>query len=153
MEQYWNIDWNEALSLGINEIDCEHQHFVLLINDLSRAVEDRVSLAEIQHKIHMLLDDWNRHAAHEEALLRQHCQDSGQHAQTHVAVSQQLNDIMAGLDDSSFGYEWISAGLRIRDILVEHLLHVDMKYRACDAENRPVPSVVRSAQNGAVAGA
>ena len=32
MTAVWRLDWDESLSVGIPEIDAEHQHFIKLIN-------------------------------------------------------------------------------------------------------------------------
>lgn len=138
LQQYWNIEWNEKLSLGISEIDQEHRHFITLINGLNRAIENRIRLEEIRKKIQSILDDWKRHAPHEEALFERYYPDFMEHARAHEQVNQQLHTIMAELDNASFGYEWISAGLRIRDILTEHLLHEDMKCRDHYGKIQPV---------------
>ena len=131
MEQaVWQLEWNEDLSVGIPEIDREHQGFVVLVNGLNRAIADHMGLAEVRKRMQAILDDWEKHHAHEEELFRRwHYPDAGEHAQRHAQVTAQLRAIMAGFDHGSLEYEWIAAGLKVKQALIDHLLHEDTKYR------------------------
>ncbi len=42
---------------------------------------------------------------------------------------QALREIMHGFDRDGLDYEWIAAGLQVKQALIEHLLAEDMKYR------------------------
>ncbi len=131
MEQrIWQLDWNEALSVGIPEIDGEHQVFCELVNDLNRAISDREEIPEIRRRMQLILDDAVQHFSHEENLLRQwHYPEVDEHAQNHAQALQDLADVMAMFDDRSLEYEWIVGGLKVKEALVDHLLTEDMKYR------------------------
>jgi hemerythrin len=131
------IDWNASLSVGIPEIDKEHQAFIAQINDLNRAVENRIRLSAIRKKMQLILEDWRLHYSREETLLRLlHYPDAEAHAKKHEQVNQQLQAIMAELEHATFGYEWIAASLKVRDALLEHLMEEDVQYRDCRS---PVP--------------
>ena len=137
------------MGVGIPELDQEHRHFISMVDGLNRAVENRAKLSEIRQKMQSMLDDWERHSSREEALLdQQNYSGSAQHAEKHKMVSQQLHAIMAGLGDDSFGYEWLSAGLQIRDILLDHLLNEDMKYRDYCGEVTPAPLAGGAVEDG-----
>lgn len=131
MEQpIWRLDWNDSLSVGIPEIDKEHQNFISLINGLNLAIADRMELSEIRKRMQLILDDWNVHFAHEEALFKQwHYPDADQHAKRHEQVTRQLNAILAGFSEKSLGYEGIAVGLKVKEMLINHMLNEDMKYR------------------------
>jgi hemerythrin len=124
------LDWDVGLSVGIAGIDKEHQAFIIRINELNRAVDNRYKLSAIRTKMQTLLEEWKLHSAREEALLRKlHYPDVDAHARQHEQVNQQLHAILAELDHANFGYEWISASLKVRDTLLQHLLEADMQYR------------------------
>jgi len=141
-----HLGWDKSLNVGIAEIDREHQAFVLQVNELNRAIENRIKLSAIRKKMQLILQDWKLHYSREEALLRQlHYPDADEHAKKHEQVNRQLHAIMAEVEHATFGYEWISASLKVRDALLDHLTEEDMKYRdhcsgksvdsSCHAEN------------------
>ena len=33
----WRLDWDESMSVGITDIDTQHQHFIELVNELNKA--------------------------------------------------------------------------------------------------------------------
>jgi hemerythrin len=118
------------LSVGIAEIDAEHQAFISQVSELNKAVENRFKLSAIRKKMQLILEDWKLHYSREEAMFRQlHYPDADEHAKKHEQVNRQLHAIMAELEHATFGYEWISASLKVRDALLEHLMEEDMQYR------------------------
>lgn len=140
------MEWDASLSVGIVDIDREHQAFVLQVNDLNRSIENRIKLSAIRKKMQLILEDWKLHYSREEALLRQlHYPDADEHAKKHEQVNRQLHAIMAEVEHATFGYEWISASLKVRDTLLAHLMEEDMQYRdlrsvestgsSCQADN------------------
>jgi hemerythrin-like metal-binding protein len=131
MEQrIWQLEWNETLSVGIPEIDREHQVFSELVNDLNRAISYREGIPEIRRRMQLILDDAVQHFSHEENLLRQwHYPGVDEHAQKHAQALHDLADVMARFDERSLEYEWIAGGLKVKETLVDHLLTEDMKYR------------------------
>ena len=67
----WKIEWSEALSVGIPEIDEDHKEFASLINELNRSIVDRESVGEIRHRLQRIIDDAVQHFAHEERLFKE----------------------------------------------------------------------------------
>ncbi len=126
----WRWDWSDELSVGIPQIDAEHQQFILLVNALNEAISNRMPVEEIKIRMQAILLDAVAHFAHEEALF----EDCGypqaeEHAMKHVQVLHALHEIMGGFTHGGEEYEWINAGLQVKQALVEHLLAEDMKYR------------------------
>ncbi len=125
----WKIEWDEKVSVGIPEIDADHKRFISLIDDLNRAILDRMEPEEIKKRLQFILDDTARHFAHEEKLLREwNYPDAEEHVRKHASV---LNSLQA-IQDQLFAYqmpaEWISVGIEVKDILINHLLMEDTKY-------------------------
>lgn len=126
----WELDWNESLSVGIPEIDAEHQHFIRLINELNEAIIEHMDLEEIKSRMQSVLDDAAAHFAHEEALFKEWgYPEARAHAQKHAQIMQALHKIMGGFERVMVEYDWIEAGLKVKQALIEHLLAEDMKYR------------------------
>lgn len=126
----WRLDWDDGLSVGIPELDAEHRHFISLINALNQAILNRMDIEEIKRRMHLILADAQQHFTHEEQLFKQwHYPDAESHVRMHAEATQAYESIMAQLSDISLESAWISAGLKVKQILIDHLLEEDMKYR------------------------
>lgn len=126
----WRLEWNEGLSMHIPEIDAEHRHFIDLVNDLNESIVGRMDLEVIKRCMQAILDDAVAHFAHEQALFKEwRYPEAGEHAVKHAQIMRALNDIMARFERGGTEYDWIEAGLQIKQVLIEHLLTEDMKYR------------------------
>lgn len=126
----WRLEWNEGLSVHIPEIDVEHRQFIYLVNELNAAIGRRMSVEEIKKRMQAIMDDTVKHFAHEEALFREWgYPEAEEHAITHAQTLQSLNEIMGRFERGGVEYEWIEAGLKVKEALIGHLLHEDMKYR------------------------
>jgi len=128
--EVWSLDWSDDLSVGIPEIDREHQQFVALINDLNRAIVDRMELSEIRKKLQAILDHAKTDAAIEEKILRQkNYPQTSDHTQSHQLVDMRMREILGDLNENSTMYQWIDASLQVKRMLIGHLLNEDMKIR------------------------
>jgi hemerythrin len=126
----WRLEWNEKLSMGIPEIDAEHQNFILLVNKLNEAIVGRKDVEQIKYCMQSILIDAAKHFAHEEALFKQWgYPGTEEHAKKHAQVVLAMNNIMEHFERGGVDYEWIEAGLKVKEALINHLLHEDMKYR------------------------
>lgn len=126
----WRLEWSDALSVCIPEIDAEHRHFIQLVNDFNEAVTTRMSLEVIKDRLQAILEDAAAHFAHEEVLFRKWGYPAaGVHAQRHAQITLALRDILQHSEHGGVEYEWIEAGLAIKQILIEHILTEDMQYR------------------------
>jgi hemerythrin len=126
----WRLEWTDELSVYIPEIDAEHQHFIQLVNELNEAIARRMDVAEIKNRMQAILDDAVAHFAHEEALFREWgYPETEEHAKKHAQITLALQEIMRRSEHDGVEYEWIEAGLKVKEVLIEHLLAEDMKYR------------------------
>ncbi len=126
----WRLEWNDSLSMGIAEIDTEHQHFIKLVNQLNEAIAGRMGMEEIKQRMHAILDDAKAHFAHEEALFKEWSNhDAAAHTQKHEQLTSAFHEIMERFEHGCLECELIDAGLKIKAMLIEHLLTEDMKYR------------------------
>jgi len=126
----WRLEWSDELSVCIPEIDAEHKHFIMLINELNRSIISRMGIEEIKSCMSAILDDAVAHFTHEETLFRQwNYPEAEDHAEKHAQLTQALHEIMSTFERGGFDCEWIEAGLKVKQALVAHLLNEDMKYR------------------------
>ncbi len=125
----WKLEWNDRMSVGIPEIDEDHKRFLLLTEELNRAIVDRMALEEIQARMQDILDDAIRHFAHEEKLFKEwHYPDAEEHAAKHKSVVRALQALQDRFVNYGLPAEWITVGLEVKEILINHLLTEDMKY-------------------------
>ena len=126
----WHLEWNDGLSVCIPEIDAEHQNFILLVNDLNAAIIGRMDVEEIKYRMQSILSDATKHFAREEELFKQWgYPDAEEHAKKHAEVVLAMNEIMSHFEHGAVDYEWIEAGLKVKEVLIGHMLNEDMKYR------------------------
>jgi hemerythrin len=126
----WRLEWNEGLSVHIPEIDAEHRQFIYLVNELNEAIGSRMDVGEIKKRMRAILDDAVQHFAHEEELFREWgYPDADEHMIKHEQVLKSLSQIMGNFERGGMEYEWIEAGLKVKEALIGHLLDEDMKYR------------------------
>ncbi len=125
----WKLEWNDGMSVGIPEIDADHKRFLFLIDELNLAIVDRMALEEIRTRMQNIVDDALRHFAREEELFTQwHYPDAEEHARKHRKVVKDLQELQDRFVDYGLPSEWITVGLEVKDILINHLLTEDMKY-------------------------
>ncbi len=128
-EKIWKVDWNDEMSVGIPEIDEDHKRFLSLVNEFNKAVTESAGLDEIKSKLQLIIDDTERHFSHEEILFGEwHYPEAEVHATKHANIMKTLKGIMATISSDGHDTEWIAAGLKIKLILVNHILKEDMKY-------------------------
>ena len=125
----WKIQWSEALSVGIPEIDEDHKSFARLVNDLNRSIVDRAPLTEVRRRLQVIIDDAGQHFAHEEQLFKEwQYPDAQSHAAIHAQIIKKLQAIMSSNVSTYINAPWIEAGLQIKIVLIEHILKEDVKY-------------------------
>jgi hemerythrin len=122
--------WGSQLSVGIPEIDYEHRLFFSRVNDLDMALFARKNKTEIQRLMDVLIADAIMHFEHEERLFVQYqYPDLTLHISGHAQIVDELMKIKLQFSMTAFGTEWIGKSTQIRDLLINHLLKADMKYR------------------------
>jgi len=121
--------WTEEMSVGIPAVDEDHQQFILLINDLNRAITKRDSASEIKQKLLLIIEDAERHFKQEETLFKEwQYPDTGQHERIHSQVITTLKVINNKFVPYGHDSEWMDVGVQVKKIIVDHILKEDMKY-------------------------
>lgn len=124
----WSFDWNDAMSVGIPEIDQNHKRFIELVDAFNESVTGRMPVTVIQKRLQDILDDTVRHFAREARLFAEWSYPGADHhARVHAKLVAELKRIKSKI---AHGYEaeWVEAGMKIKDALITHIYTDDMKY-------------------------
>jgi hemerythrin-like metal-binding protein len=125
----WNLEWNEGMSVGIPEIDADHQRFISLLNELNRSITERMKATEIHKRLQHVIDDTERHFEQEEKFFQEwRYPNAGVHADIHKQVLNTLKNIQDSFIPYGLEAEWLDAALKIKNILISHILVEDMQY-------------------------
>ena len=126
----WEISWNENLSVGVAEIDAEHRQFVGRVNELNRAIVEGRDKPTVERLLDLMLMEAAHHFWHEQRLLAQwNYPQRTAHAAKHAQLTAQFERVMKEFEHADVSFTWALKGLHIKQLLVDHLLTEDMKYR------------------------
>lgn len=126
----WEIRWSESLSVGVAEIDQEHRQFVARVNELNKAIIECRDKATVERLLDLMLMEASHHFWHEQRLLALwNYPDRAAHAAKHAELTAQFDRIMKEFERADVSFTWALKGLHIKQLLVDHLLQEDMKYR------------------------
>ena len=126
----WKIAWSDCLSVGVPEMDEEHRQFISRVNDLNKAIIDSADKATVERLMNLMLMEATHHFCHEQQLLaRRKYPGTVAHTAMHVELTAQFARVIKEIEESDISFVWAFKGLRLKQLLVEHLLKEDMKYR------------------------
>jgi|WetSurMetagenome_2_1015567.scaffolds.fasta_scaffold55709_3 hemerythrin len=122
------IEWNNSYSVGVNEIDMQHQKLVNMINELHDAMllgKGKDLLGKI---VNGLIDYAQLHFTTEEKYFDQFkYPDKGPHKKEHSDFTLKIAEFKTGFDSGKLGLsinvmDFLSSWLR------NHIMVVDKKY-------------------------
>lgn len=122
------IEWNQSLSLGIKEIDDQHQMLVKMINDLHQAMLDRKSQQALGEIIDGLIAYTGSHFRTEEKYF---IQFEYNEATAHkLAHKEFVNKVTAFKKDFEAKKMMLSMEVMgfLKDWLIHHIMGEDRKY-------------------------
>jgi len=133
--------WNESLSVGIPEIDEDHQRFISLVNDLNQAIVSRQAKTEIGRLLKLLVVDARSHFDFEEQLFEEYrYPDVRRHSEAHAQLMSRLLAEAVEFSNAEWSPVWIEKGFLIKKLLLTHLLEEDMDYRGFLGSQVKAPS-------------
>ncbi len=122
------IDWSDELSVGIQEIDDQHQFLVELLNKLHRAIHQRQGTAAAQAILVELADYTRIHFAVEESLMRiLGYPGYADHKQQHDHLIEEIGELQEKLESGkkSITFELLHF---LRIWLTRHIMEEDQQY-------------------------
>ena len=126
----WEIHWNDNLSVGVPEIDQEHREFIARVNELNRAIVECRDKPTVERLLDLMLMEATHHFWHEQQLLAEwKYPDRAAHAAKHARLTSQFDRVMKEFERADVSFTWALKGLHIKQLLIDHLLQEDMKYR------------------------
>ncbi len=125
------VKWTDDFSVGVAEIDSQHQELVEMINTLHASMTENVQSPETTRILAELADYTQRHfKTEEDYMLLFHFSEYAEHKQAHDEFVGKVLDLqnrakwgsdLLGLDVLDFIKTWFE----------EHLVGVDKKYMEC----------------------
>jgi hemerythrin-like metal-binding protein len=111
-------------------MDEEHRQFIARVNELNQAILESEDKATVAHAMQLMLSEAAHHFEHEEKLLASwEYPDAAAHAGRHAELEAQFARVTGEFEAADLSFVWAAKGLRIKQLLVEHLLGEDMQYR------------------------
>jgi hemerythrin-like metal-binding protein len=97
------IEWRDEFSVGIPEVDHEHQQLVGLINDLHDAMSGENATMAVTDFLGEIHAHVAAHFALEEKIMRERHYDQYQdHKQDHERLLDDISDIMDAYEENDF---------------------------------------------------
>jgi len=126
----WDIAWSDYLSVGVPEMDEEHRQFISRVNDLNKAIIESEDKKTVERTMDVMLMEAAHHFWHEQELLaRWNYPETAAHTAKHAELTAQFERVMKEFAESDISFVWAFKGLHLKQLLVEHLVKEDMKYR------------------------
>ena len=126
----WEIAWSDVLSVGVPEMDEEHRQFIARVNDVNKAIIESEDKATVKRTMDLMLMEAAHHFWHEQELLaRWKYPETAAHIAKHAKLTAQFERVMKEFAEADLSFVWALKGLRLKQLLVEHLLKEYMKYR------------------------
>jgi hemerythrin-like metal-binding protein len=122
------ITWSESLSVGIKQIDLQHQKLIDMINDFNSAMLRRESQLVMEKIVDDLFDYTGSHFHLEERLFQKYnYPDAVEHLKEHKAFFKNIWDFKVNL---TLGKAVVSEEIMqfLSDWLRNHIMGTDKKY-------------------------
>lgn len=129
------LEWEEKYSVGVSEIDLQHQTMFVTINQLIDIINTHPTPKKINEIITSLLAYKKFHFATEEKYFKKFSYSGAKdHVNAHQQFSQKLEALSQTFshDTLAFAYELIDF---LEDWLIDHLLTVDQEYKECFSQH------------------
>ncbi len=122
------MDWNDALSVNVGEVDKHHKILINLINEVYRGVMLKWPEKKIHDTLDELVNFTHTHFAYEERLFDKHgYPDQKAHALKHKELLAQVGELVTRFKsgEAGIGTEMLSF---LKDWLVKHIMGTDQQY-------------------------
>jgi hemerythrin len=122
------IQWDQKLSVGIAQIDMQHQKLVGMVNDMYQAMSEGKGNDALGIVLKELITYTRTHFAAEEKLMQMHgYPDLAGHKAQHDQLTKQVMDLQ---NDFSAGKVALSTKVAafLKEWLVNHIMGSDKKY-------------------------
>lgn len=130
-----SIIWKKEYSMGIKEIDDQHQYFVSIINSLLDAINERRVAGELNTIINKLYDYAVFHFKTEEKYFDFfNYEGATEHKLEHIKPLGRVQEFKDEKKEDPWALAFRLADF-LEDWLIDHLANMDKKYVACFHEH------------------
>lgn len=122
------IEWTEEFSVGIDEIDAQHQKWISIINELHDSIMDAKGTSALKELIREMEEYTDFHfSAEEEMLEKAGWPELDRHKRIHFGFKQQIAQLKRDiyLGELVLRSQVMSV---IKSWLIEHILKEDQEY-------------------------
>jgi hemerythrin-like metal-binding protein len=129
------LEWEDAYSVGVLEIDQQHKQMFAIINELIDAIGTDVKKERLVEIINSLVEYKKNHFATEEKYFKEfNFEGAAEHISAHKKFEEDLLKIQEECKDDvvMLAFELIDF---IEDWLISHLMTMDQKYKKCFNEH------------------
>lgn len=125
------VTWTADLSVGIPELDDQHQKMVEIINKLYDAIVEFRGQSAIAETLESLVTYTKEHFSYEEECMLQ-CTFAGfpHHKRVHENFTQKVMDLRRKAQEADFVMS-VEILEILRDWLVNHIQDLDQQYATC----------------------
>jgi hemerythrin len=122
--------WKESYSVEVLQLDAQHRHVFEMINELAYAMRRGQGAAAIQPTLARLTEHLRNHIEGEEELMRRtRYPDLAAHQEEHRVYLLRVGEFKINLGKAG-NEDTISLLNILRDIILDHMLRVDLAYTA-----------------------
>lgn len=129
------LEWNDKYSVGVTEIDLQHQKMFTVINNLIDVIQNTPTNESLIEIINSLVEYKKYHFATEEKYFKEfNYEGATDHIGAHHSFNEKLENIEKKYQDNpiSMAYELIDF---LEDWLIDHLQTKDQEYKECFASH------------------
>jgi hemerythrin len=123
------IEWTQELSVGVEDMDAEHQQWISILNELFDAMNSGDDHQIIGSIIDKMTSYSKSHLAHEEIFLAKiEYPDLEMHKRKHDTLIKKLDNIKEQFETSVNFKLTVNAIQLLKEWLTNHILVTDKKY-------------------------
>lgn len=131
--------WTEKYTVGVKEIDQQHQHFFEIANDIIEIAErEDVPVSELLFKITNLTNYAVYHLLTEENIFKRYIYpDAPAHISAHNAYREKMKEFVAEVEKEGIDTKKLAIDIAqfAGDWLSNHIIVMDQKYTGFMREN------------------
>jgi hemerythrin-like metal-binding protein len=134
------IIWNDQFSVGVEEMDVQHQKIIRMFNTLVDNAQASAGSEKISEVLTEMVEYASEHFKCEEQLLREHAHPDLERQKTdHREFRRQAGEfcLLASKKDEKMTHDLLNY---LHDWWTNHILHEDKKYAALLEEKRSMSS-------------
>lgn len=123
------MEWHDNMSVGIPDIDSQHQKLVAMLNDVYDGMQQGKSRETLDKVLDELIDYTVSHFKFEEGLLlKTGYPDYENHKKQHDDMAKKALDIQERFKKSTSGVLSIETTSFLKNWIINHIMGTDKKY-------------------------